>query len=181
MVRERAGAGDADNASPPRVSSSSPQSRLTNLLIAKSIIEALFVTTLVIGFYYLTFNPFLRGSIDEANVQQITGWVADKFRPDPPVEVQLYIDDRFAASSLARPSNSDALSEDHSGKRYIFKFDMPTLENGEHEARVYVVHKSGGGIRQTLKLIDRAARFKVESNAQAVLSFNGEAQEREKH
>ncbi|HEX8098560.1 MAG TPA: hypothetical protein VF507_11005 [Pyrinomonadaceae bacterium] len=133
--------------------------RLTHYLIAKSVIEALLVSALAVGFYLTAFAPYLRGEVDEANARRVGGWAVDQAEPHARVEVQLYLDGRFAASRAAdqsRPDVRDArFAED---EWHGFVFDTPDLSPGEHEAAVYAVHASGGGTRRTLQLIG-AARF----------------------
>ena len=137
--------------------------RLTHYLIGKSIIEALLVGALGLSFYLTAFNPFFRGSVDEAEARHVVGWALNEAEPQRRIEVQLYIDDQFAASRVADLSRPDvkaagrALDEWHG-----FRFDTPPLRPGEHEARVYAVHESGAGRRRTLQLIGKPARFTVD-------------------
>lgn len=139
--------------------------RLTRYLIAKAIVETLLVGALAVGFYLTAFPPFFRGTVDEANPQRVSGWVVDERAPGLRVEVQLYIDGRFAASRVADLYRPDvkaagrALDEWHG-----FSFDTPPLDRGEHEARVYVAHESGGGRLRTLQLLDKPMRFSVDTN-----------------
>ena len=139
--------------------------RLAQYLIAKSFIEALLVGALAVGFYLTAFNPYFRGTVDEANSQHVYGWVVNQRAPWMRAEVQLYIDGRFAASRVADLSRPDvkaagrALDEWHG-----FEFKMPPLDPGEHEVRVYVVHESGEGERRTLQLIDKPVRFHKEAS-----------------
>jgi hypothetical protein len=138
------------------------RARLTNFLIAKSLIEVLFVGTLAVGFYLTAFTPFFRGTLDYADSRHIAGWVVNQAEPQKSVEVQLYIDGRFAGSGtahLSRPDVKDAgrAEEEHHG----FVFDTPPLPAGQHEARVYAVHMSGAGQRRTLQLLDKPLTFNV--------------------
>lgn len=138
------------------------RARLTNFLIAKSILEALFVGALAVGFYLTAFTPFFRGSLDVANAGHVAGWVVYKAEPHSRVEVQLYIDGRFVGNrtaDLARPDVKAAgrAEDDNHG----FVFETPTLSAGQHEARVYAVHLSGEGQRRTLQLIGKPLVFNV--------------------
>ena len=65
---------------------------LTRVLIAKSVIDILLIGVISVVFYYSAFSPSLRGSLDEAGPEWITGWVLDFSKADARVEVQLYID-----------------------------------------------------------------------------------------
>lgn len=131
-------------------------------LIAKSIIEALLVGALAVGFYLSAFTPYLRGAVDVADPQHVVGWALNRAAPRTRVEVQLYIDGHYVADAVADRARPDvkaaAQAED---EWHGFSFDTPKLERGEHEAWVYAVHESGGGVRRTLQLIGRPVRFRV--------------------
>lgn len=136
--------------------------RLTQLLIAKSVIEALFVATLAVVFYYTAFSPHFRGWSDVADAQEVTGWAVNEAAPDAPVEVQVYIDGRFVADGLANYSRPDVLAAGRSTTELCgFRFDSPPLSAGEHEARVFAVHASEGGARRTLQQIGLPLRFRI--------------------
>jgi hypothetical protein len=142
--------------------------RLTRYLIAKSIIEALLVGALAVSFYLTAFNPFFRGTVDNANSQQVNGWAVNERAPGMRVEVQLYIDGRFAQSRVADLSRPDVKAAGRAPDEWHgFSFDTPPLDAGEHEARVYVVHASGEGARRTLQLLGDPKRFKVEVSSSA--------------
>jgi hypothetical protein len=136
--------------------------RLAQFLIAKSIIELLFVAGLAVGFYLTLFPPFLYGVVDEANVQRISGWVVDQSRPQARLEVQLYIDDKFVASQPAEQPRPDVKAAGFAAdERHGFSFNTPTLLSGEHVARVYAAHESGGGRRRVLQLVGKPMPFIV--------------------
>ena|SRR5918911_774643 len=138
------------------------RARLTHLLVAKSIIEALFVAAIAVVFYYTAFNPYFRGWSDAADARQIIGWVTNEAAPKESVEVQLYIDGRFVADRLANRSRPDVLAAGRSQTEACgFQFDTPPLAAGEHEARIYAVHASAGGARRTLQLIGLPLRFQI--------------------
>lgn len=139
-------------------------SRLTNFLIAKSILEALFVGTLAVVFYLTTFNPFFRGALDEATPRQVYGWAVDEARPARRVEVQLYIDGHFVSVTTASLPRPDVLRAGRADdEQHGFQFNTPTLDPGEHEARVYAVHAGSDETRRTLHQIGIARKFIVES------------------
>ena len=136
--------------------------RLTHLLLGKLVLEILFVVALASGFHYAVVNPRLRGAVDRADARTVEGWAVDARAPERRVEVQLYVDGRHAGSRLAdrpRPDVRDAgLAGD---ERHGFLFETPALPPGEHEARVYAVHESGGGRRRALRQIGPPRSFSV--------------------
>jgi hypothetical protein len=148
--------------------------RLTHYLIAKAIIEALLVGALAVGFYLTAFNPFFRGTVDEADARHVYGWVVNERAPGLRVEVQLYVDDRFVASRVADLPRPDVKAAGRAqDERHGFSFDTPPLGPGEHEARVYVVHESGQGVRRTLQLLGTPKHFRVDvSRAETERSAN---------
>jgi hypothetical protein len=138
------------------------RARLTNFLIAKSIIEALFVGALAVGFYLTAFTPFFRGTLDDADARRVAGWVVNQAEPQAHVEVQLYIDGRFAGNRTADLSRPDVKAAGRAeDEAHGFIFDTPPLPAGQHEARVYAVHMSGEGQRRTLQLVGKPLVFGV--------------------
>jgi hypothetical protein len=139
--------------------------RLTNYLIIKSLIEILFVCALAIGFYLTAFAPYFRGTLDTADARNIAGWVVNRAEPQAYVEVQLYLDGRFAGDRLADVARPDVKAAGRAeDERHGFVFDTPPLSTGQHEARVYAVHESGQGQRRTLQLIGKPLVFSVTAN-----------------
>lgn len=138
------------------------RARLTQLLIAKSVIEALFVGVVAVVFYYTAFSPHFRGWSDVADARRIAGWAVNEAAPHEPVEVQVYIDGRFAGDVLANLARPDVLAAGRSTTDSCgFQLDMPPLAAGEHEARAFAVHASDNGARRTLQLIGVPIRFRV--------------------
>src|SRR3954452_2912538 len=77
------------------------------LLVVKSTLDIFLLGVLATGFYYKTFNPSLKGYLDEAGPQWIRGWALNEADTAANVEVQLYIDGRFIDSkpaTFAHPS-----------------------------------------------------------------------------
>ncbi len=133
--------------------------RLVHFLIGKSILEALFVAALAVGFYVTAFNTNFRGW-SEMGEGRVAGWVVDESAPHARVEVQLYVDDRFVADGTANVSRPDVFAAGRArDERHGFQFELPPLAAGEHVARVYAVHESGGSIRRTLQVIGKPVRF----------------------
>lgn len=142
---------------------SKSRARLLHLLISKSLAEALLIAAVAVGFYFATTNSNLRGVLDKADREAVSGWVADEGEPSARVQLQLFIDDKFVAAAPADQFRPDV----HQSKRanddwHGFVFKTPQLAPGEHEARVYAVHSNGGGARRTLQLIGKPYRFKID-------------------
>ena len=145
-----------------KVVASAAKTRLTNFLIAKSVTETLFVGALAVGFYLTAFTPFFRGSLDHADKSNVAGWVINQADPESNVEVQLYVDGRFAGNRMADVPRPDVKAAGRASEEsHGFIFDTPQLPEGQHEARVYAVHVSGDGKRRTLQLLDKPIVFSV--------------------
>lgn len=133
-----------------------------HLLIGKLALEALFVACLATGLHYVYFNPYFRGWT-EMNGRQVSGWAIREDAPYTRVEVQLYIDGRFSASQTADDARPDVVRAGRARDEWNgFTFDLPALARGQHEARVYVVHASGGGTRRTLQQLGEPLHFNVD-------------------
>jgi len=138
------------------------KSKLGHLLIAKSMAEALLITAVSVGFYFVTTNPYLRGVLDYADNQTVAGWAVDEGQPAARVEVQLYLDGIFVGHQAAaefRPDLREAKRAEDDWHGFVFK--LPPIPPGEHEARVYATRASGSGARRTLQLIGKPLRFRV--------------------
>ncbi len=139
------------------------RARLIHLLISKSMAEALLITAVAVGFYFVTTNPNLRGVLDNADESWVTGWAVDEGNPATRVEVQLFIDDAFAGDATANQLRPDV----HKARRadddwHGFAFRTPKLSAGDHQARVYAVHSNGAGVRRTLQLIGKPYKFHID-------------------
>ena len=139
------------------------QSTLFKIIIGKTLIEAVIVIAVATVLYILTTNSSLRGFVDRADAQTVTGWAVDEKNAGRRVEVQLFIDDRFVAQRIAadfRPALHQAMGADD---WHGFVFKTPQLSAGEHEARVYILYGGGSSARRTLQLIAQPLRFRVDA------------------
>lgn len=142
--------------------SAQARTRLTRLLIGKSITETLFVSALAVLFIHQVLHPSFRGSLDAAAPGEVSGWAVDAAAPGERVEVQLFIDEHFAGRARADRPRPDVLAAGRAPDEFHgFSLRPPPLPAGEHEARVYAVHRSLGGRLFVLRQVDKALRFNV--------------------
>lgn len=137
----------------------SARRRLVRLLVLKAAADLLLVCALAAGFYYASLRHTLRGALEHADAGVVRGWVLDESRPDRRVEVQLYLDGRFVASTLADRTRES--SDNDGGRGFVFR--LGPQPPGEHEARVYALHAPAEGRRHTLQQLGRPFRFVSES------------------
>ena len=143
-----------------------PSSKLINVLIAKCIIETLFVGAIAVGFHLTAFPPTFHGWGEAVySSRSISGWAVNDASPWDRVEVQLFVDGKFAGTQIANQSRPDvkaagwAIDEWHG-----YSFQLAEVPVGSHEARVYVVHPSGNGVRYTLQLLGDPIVFSASAN-----------------
>ena len=135
------------------------------MLLAKSILETIFVGTLAVVVYVKLFPPTFHGW-GEAVVesQMISGWVVNNAKPWDRVEVQLYIDGEFRNRSQAYDPRPDVVAAGWSKDQWHgYNFRVSKLPAGVHEARVFAVHSSDDGTRSTLQLVGNPIRFEVDT------------------
>ena len=140
---------------PPR---SSTRERIVKLVAAKLALDLLFVGAFALYTHAVTFGRRFDGALEHADGRGARGWVVDLERPGAEVEVQLFLDGRFAASAVAREPRTDTAQGAAAGtgrRSYAFEFDRP----GEYEARVYAVREGRGGSRRTLQQVGEQRHF----------------------
>jgi len=127
--------------------------RLSNLLIAKSILETIFVGTLAVVVYMRAFPPTFHGWGEAvAASQSISGWAVDDADPWRRVEVQLFVDGKFVGTTVAQLSRPDVVAAGWAKDEWHgYNFVLNGLGEGAREARVYALHRSGD--RYTLQLL----------------------------
>jgi hypothetical protein len=136
---------------------------LVHVLIAKSIIETLFVSALVV-FYFLNVFPHFHGWGD-ATPQAISGWVVNSRNSREHVEVQLFVDDKFVARAVASQSRPMVVSGGWASDEWHgFTIPVSGMQAGYHEGRVYAVHSSGRDARKTLQLLGHVLHFEVSAD-----------------
>jgi len=136
--------------------------KLIHALIAKSIAETILVAALAVAFYFTTFPPYFHGW-SEVAPHAISGWVVNQHEPGNRVQVQLFIDGKFAATGTADLSRPDVVAAGWADDEWHgYNFAAPALASGDHEARVYALHSSGSGVRQTLQLVGDPVTLQVD-------------------
>lgn len=137
-----------------------PSISLVHVLIAKSIIETLLVSILVVV-YFLDVFPHFHGW-GEVTPRAISGWAVNSRNPSERVEVQLFVDDKFVARTVASESRPQVVAGGWAADEWHgFTIPVSQIESGNHEARVFALHTSGGGARKTLQLLGHAFRFQI--------------------
>ena len=135
------------------------------LLIGKSIVEALLATTVAAGVFLATTNPNLRGWLDQADGNTISGWAVDDGNAGRRVDVQLFIDDKFIEQRAANELRADVHRTNRAQDDWHgFIFKTPVLAAGEHEARVYVLPSGAISARRTLQIIGNPLRFRSDAS-----------------
>src|ERR1700674_1662059 len=118
-----------------------PRISLVHLIVAKSIIETLLVSALVVV-YFLDAFPHIHGWGEVAQ-QAISGWAVNSRNPSERVEVQLYVDDKFVARTVASQSRRQVVVGGWATDEWHgFTIPVSAMELGNHEARVYAIHNS---------------------------------------
>jgi len=91
----------------------------------------------------------------------IGGWAVNNASPWERVEVQLFIDGNLYASQVAQLSRPDVASRGWAKDEWHgYNFAVTGLAPGQHEARVYAMHRSGERI--TLQLLGDPIPFAVD-------------------
>ena len=138
--------------------------KLVNLLIAKSILETIFVGTLAVVVYTKLFPPTFHGwgeAVVEA--RSISGWVVDDADAWRRVEVQLFVDGKLVGTQVAQVSRPDVVVAGWAKDEWHgYSFAVNGLAAGTHEARVYALHQRGD--RYTLRMLGDPIRFEVDVN-----------------
>jgi hypothetical protein len=133
---------------------------MANIVVLKLTLDLLFVGALAVYMHAVAFHPAFSGTLDYADGLSVRGWVIDRAQSDAPVEVQLFVDGRFAAAGFADEPRPDVSAKGFApDERHGFVFRLEPPLYGEHEARVYAVHASRGGARRTLQQIGNPLRF----------------------
>ena len=122
-----------------------PRSQLINLLIGKSILDTIFVGTLAVVVYVNVFPPTFHGWGEfVVDRRSVAGWGVNNAAPWDRLEVQLFIDDNLYGTQLAQLSRPDVVTAGWARDEWHgYNFAVSGLAAGNHEARVYALHRNG--------------------------------------
>ena len=141
------------------------------------VFAALVCVTLAAGAYavwveYSSFPPHFRGFGEVTRKGEVAGWAVDASRPGTRIEVELYVDGRFVAHDVALLPRPDVVTAGRASDPDCgYRFPLPTLAAGPHEARVYALHALGPADRRTLKQLGDPLRF--DTGADGRVTFPG--------
>lgn len=140
--------------------------RLVNLLIGKSIAETILVGAIAVGAYLNAFPPTFKGWGEAVSVtRSIAGWAVNDAAPGQRVVVQLFVDGKLSGIQTANLPRPDVVAAGWATDEWHgYNFVVPSLTAGDHEARVYAVHESGGATRYTLQLLGDPIKFVVNAD-----------------
>ena len=135
------------------------RAQLVNLLIGKSLLEIVLVGTLAVVVYVHAFPPTFEGWGEFVlETRSVAGWAVNYGAPWDRVEVQLFIDDKLYGTQLAETSRPDVAAAGWAKDEWHgYNFPLSDLPPGNHEARVYALHRDGD--RMTLQLLGNPIRF----------------------
>lgn len=137
------------------------RSQLVNLLIGKSILETVVIGVLAVVVWTKAFPPTFHGWGEAIGSQAIAGWAVNNGAPWERVEVQLFIDGTFYGSQVAQGARPDVVMGGWAKDQWHgYNFAVTSLAPGNHEARVYALHRSGN--RMTLQLLGDPIRLVVD-------------------
>lgn len=147
-----------------RTDQNQPPVKLAHALIGKALVEIVLVSILVVAFVTSSFPPSFRGW-SELNGSELSGWAVDERRPDHRITVQLFLNGQFVANQHANEFRPDVR---HSGWAvddwHGFNFKLDRLKPGFYDARIYALHPSQSGTRQTLQLLGKPIQFQVKDD-----------------
>ncbi|HEV7797482.1 MAG TPA: hypothetical protein VGO73_04970 [Pyrinomonadaceae bacterium] len=136
-----------------------PSTSLVHVLIGKSILETLLVGALALFAFMTVVPPYFHGW-GEVTDTGISGWVVNNAAPWERVEVQLFIDGKFVARTVANEPRPDVVAAGWAKDQWHgYTFPLAAHGAGSHEARVYALHDSGSGRRKSLQLVGDPIAF----------------------
>ena len=141
------------------------------LLFAALVCVTLAAGAYVVWIEYSSFPPHFRGFGEVTSKGEVAGWAVDPLNPDVRVEVEVYVDGRFVAHGVAALPRPDVVEAGRATDPACgYRFPLPVLAQGSHEARVYAVHAPGGREWRTLKQLGDPLRFDTDGDGRVASS-----------
>ncbi len=134
--------------------------RIAKLVAAKLALDLLFVGGFALYTRAVTFGRDFDGALEHADGRGARGWVVDLERPGEPVEIQLFENGRFVASTIAEElrTDTDTTTTHGEGRRgFTFRFERDIY--GDHTVSVYAVRTGRGGERRMLQAVGEPINF----------------------
>jgi hypothetical protein len=142
---------------------SSVASKLLRAVMVKSFLEVILGCVVATLAAFSTFSPQLRGAIDVADQTRVAGWVHDPQSPANALEVQLFIDGKFAATKLADEARNDLVEAgvtSQANHGFNFALEPLNLPDGEYSVQVYAVRAAGAN-KTLLPITTTSPTFRV--------------------
>lgn len=139
--------------------------RLLMALLLKALLEIGLLVFLASLTSYVTFPPGLRGAIDRATPEEVSGWAFNEATPRDAVYVQLFLDGQLHASVSAKAHRPDLVTAgvtSHPGHGFVFPLKGVALPPGPHRVEVFALHFAPGGNRVLIPLSATPRSFWVE-------------------
>ena len=135
------------------------RSQLVNLLIGISILETIFVGALAVVVWTRAFPPTFHGWGEAfSDPPAVAGWAVNNAAPWERVEVHLFVDDKLYATQVAQQARPDVRDKGWARDEWHgYRFALDALPPGQHEARVYALHRNAN--RMTLQLLGDPISF----------------------
>lgn len=144
-----------------------PSTTQVHVLIGKSIIETLLVGGLAVFTFIAVLPPYFHGW-GEATEQGIAGWAVNDASPWERVEVQLFVDGKFLASSVANESRPDVREAGWAKDEWHgYNFPLALPAGHYYEARVYALH-GNNRLRKSLQQLGDPIFFVVSQDGKLV-------------
>jgi hypothetical protein len=140
------------------------------------VFAALVCATLAAGAWavwveYSLFPPHFRGFGEVTRKGEVAGWAVDPRNPGARVEVELYVDGRFVAHGVAALARPDVVAAGRATDPDCgYRFPLPPLAEGPHEARVYALHAPRPAHLRTLRQLGDPLRFDTAADGRPVTS-----------
>jgi hypothetical protein len=138
--------------------------RLLRAVLLKAGLEIGFVCLIATLAAFDNASPLLRGALDVVDRTQAAGWAFDPQAPATPLDVQLFIDDRFIATQSAAQARPDLVQAGAaSDAAHGFRFDLTALPltAGRHSAQVYAVREAAGKNKSLIPLNREPLMFEI--------------------